>query len=75
VLDGITAKQIFTLEDGIEQGGLGSAIAQYFACRNTVNVHVMGFKNEPLMHASQDRLFELAGLNAEHIIARIKGEL
>lgn len=75
VLDTIGVKHIFTLEDGIEQGGLGSAIVEYFACKADVNVHVMGFKNEPLIHATQDRLFERAGLYAAHIITRIRGEL
>ncbi|MPN18621.1 1-deoxy-D-xylulose-5-phosphate synthase [bioreactor metagenome] len=74
-LDQINVKHVFTLEDGIEQGGLGSAVAQFFACRSGVCVHVMGFNNEPLIHAPQNRLFERAGLDAGQIITRIKGEL
>lgn len=60
----LCAKNVITLEDGVKQGGMGSAIAERLAGR--VNVIKLGVGEEPVLHASiaeQDELCSIS-LNA-----------
>ena len=67
--------QIYTAEDGILQGGFGSAVAEYFADKGyTIPIHRFGIDNQFVTHGKPDELYHLLGLDAEGIRAQIIGK-
>ena len=63
---------ILTLEDGSKIGGFGSAIVSYANENNYKgNVHVLGYPDEFIAHASREELLHLYGLDADGIVNKI----
>ena len=63
---------ILTLEDGSKIGGFGSAIVSYANENNYKgNVHVLGYPDEFIDHASREELLHLYGLDADGIVNKI----
>ncbi|MFH1640526.1 MAG: 1-deoxy-D-xylulose-5-phosphate synthase [Candidatus Omnitrophota bacterium] len=67
----LRSRFVFTLEEGICEGGLGSAVGE------AINKPVirMGLPSEFIPHGSRDILLEKYGLTAERIASRIKETL
>jgi 1-deoxy-D-xylulose-5-phosphate synthase len=65
--------KIITIEDGVINGGFGSAIIEYM-CDNQhkVNVKRLGISDTFVEHGSPEELYNMLGLNAEGIAASIK---
>jgi len=75
LLDQILAKygQIITIEDGILQGGFGSAILEYCSKSNYKgDVHLMGVDNHFSSQGTIEQLQELAGLSPLKIVQKIQ---
>ena len=73
-LDEIAARYpvIYTAEDGILQGGFGSAVLEYFADHNYTNsIHRFGIDNRFVTHGKPEELYQLLGLDAETIRKQI----
>lgn len=69
-LDRIAAeyKTVYTAEDGILEGGFGSAVAEYFIDKGYTNtIRRMGISNRFVTHGKPDELYHLLGLDAEGI--------
>lgn len=69
---------IYTLEDNVLYGGLGSSILEYYSNKNTdVNVKNFAHKNGILVHGDKNNLLKLSKLDfetiAEQIYLDIKG--
>ena len=65
-------KQIFVVEDGIINGGAGSAILELFAENNIFKkIKLLGIQNCFVEHGTQAELYKIAGLNAEGIAKQI----
>lgn len=61
-------KHIFTVEEGLAEGGFGSAVSEALSCP----VVRMGLPSEFITHAKRDILLEKYGLTKEGIIYSIK---
>ena len=60
--------QIFTAEDGLLQGGFGSAVAEYFADKGyTTRIHRFGIDDRFVPHGKPEELYHMLGLDAEGI--------
>ena len=69
-LDYIAAhyKQIYTAEDGMLEGGFGSAVVEYFADKGYSNaIHRFGVPGQFVTHGKPDELYHILGLDAEGI--------
>ena len=69
-LDYIAAhyKQIYTAEDGMLEGGFGSAVVEYFADKGYSNaIHRFGVPGQFVTHGKPDELYHMLGLDAEGI--------
>lgn len=69
-LDYIAAhyKQIYTAEDGMLEGGFGSAVLEYFADKGYSNaIHRFGVPGQFVTHGKPDELYHMLGLDAEGI--------
>jgi 1-deoxy-D-xylulose-5-phosphate synthase len=69
-LDYIAAhyKQIYTAEDGMLEGGFGSAVVEYFADKEYSNaIHRFGVPGQFVTHGKPDELYHMLGLDAEGI--------
>lgn len=69
-LDYIAAhyKHIYTAEDGMLEGGFGSAVVEYFADKGYSNaIHRFGVPGQFVTHGKPDELYHMLGLDAEGI--------
>ena len=61
-------KQIYTAEDGMLEGGFGSAVAEYFLDKGYTNaIRRFGIPGQFVTHGKPDELYHLLGLDAEGI--------
>ena len=69
-----TYKRIITLEDGVLQGGFGSAVLEFMA-DNGYNLPVkrIGIPNQFVEHGSPAELYHMLGMDAEGIAKAIEG--
>ena len=73
---GTTCRRIVTVEDGVIQGGLGSAVIEYMADHNLhPEVIRLGLPDHFVEHGTPDELYHLVGLDAETIKQRIVDSL
>ncbi|MCQ2342036.1 MAG: 1-deoxy-D-xylulose-5-phosphate synthase [Paludibacteraceae bacterium] len=65
--------QVVTVEDGILNGGMGSAVLEYFADKGyTCHVKRLGIDDQFVEHGSPEQLYHLLGLDAEGIIGALE---
>jgi len=66
-------KQIVTIEDGVIQGGFGSAVLEFMS-DNGYNIRVkrLGIPNTFVEHGTPEELYNMLGLDADGITASIK---
>ena len=66
-------KQVVTVEDGVIQGGLGSAVLEFFADHGyEVEVTRIGIPDRFVMHGTVAELHKLCGMDAEGIARKIE---
>jgi len=65
-------KQIITIEDGVIQGGFGSAVLEFMSDNNyNIQVKRLGISDNFVEHGSPEELYHMLGLDAEGIAASI----
>lgn len=65
-------KQIITIEDGVINGGFGSAVLEFFADNNyTVKVKRLGIPDMFVEHGTPEELYKLLGLDSDGIAQTI----
>ncbi|MDR1257980.1 MAG: 1-deoxy-D-xylulose-5-phosphate synthase [Tannerellaceae bacterium] len=65
--------RIITVEDGVRQGGLGSAVAEFMADNGyAAGVHRIGVGDAFIEHGSVAELYSLCGMDAQSIARAIK---
>ncbi|MFV0522308.1 MAG: 1-deoxy-D-xylulose-5-phosphate synthase [Mangrovibacterium sp.] len=65
--------KVITVEDGVIQGGFGSAVLEFMADNQyTARVVRLGVPDEFVEHGSQDELAALCGFDASHICLAIQ---
>lgn len=65
---------IITLEDGCITGGFGSSICEYLSSqKSSSTIHLMGFPDTFIEHASREELLEKYELDAQGIIKKLEG--
>jgi 1-deoxy-D-xylulose-5-phosphate synthase len=62
---------VFTVEDGLAQGGIGSAIARQLAGRGPT-VHVLGVPTEYLPHDDADAILSRLGLDGDGVATTVR---
>ena len=68
-----TKKIIVTIEDGAISGGAGSAVNEWAQENNIKSQTIIcGIPDEFIEHASREEMIEMAGLDANSIIAKVK---
>lgn len=69
-------KQIVTIEDGVIQGGFGSAVLEFMS-DNGYNVKVkrLGLPDSFIEHGTPEELYNMLGLDAEGIAKSLKSLL
>lgn len=76
LLDTIAAshyRKVITVEDGVRQGGMGSAVVEYFAeTRQSVRVAVLGLPDMFVAHGSVSQLQKDCGIDVESIVEEAK---
>ncbi len=75
ILDEVSAKfdTVITVEDGIIEGGLGSAVAEYFALsKKHVTVTRLGVPVQFIEHGTQEELYRECGFDADGICRTIR---
>jgi 1-deoxy-D-xylulose-5-phosphate synthase len=61
-------KQIVTVEDGVINGGFGSAVLEFLADNNyTTKVKRLGISDSFVEHGTPEELYQMLGLDAEGI--------
>ncbi|MGF1923964.1 MAG: 1-deoxy-D-xylulose-5-phosphate synthase [Bacteroidia bacterium] len=66
-------KNIITIEDGCLQGGMGSAVLEFFADHQyQLNVVRLGIPDEVIEHGEQPELWAACGYDTNAIIAAVK---
>lgn len=67
-------KQIVTIEDGVIQGGFGSAVLEFMS-DNGYNIQVkrLGIPDTFVEHGTPEELYNMLGLDGEGIAASIRG--
>lgn len=61
-------KQVITIEDGVIDGGFGSAVLEFMADNNyNLRVKRLGIKDTFVEHGTPEQLYNLVGLDAEGI--------
>ena len=71
---GTSSRRIVTVEDGVIQGGLGSAVIEYMADHNLhPEVIRLGLPDHFVEHGTPEELYHLVGLDAETIKKNICG--
>ncbi|MDF2889661.1 MAG: dxs [Clostridia bacterium] len=69
-------KTIFTLEDGILSGGMGSGILEFFDKKNiNANVKVIAYDDKFITHGETEELHKIHEMDAEGIAVRIQRTL
>lgn len=69
-------KKIITIEDGVRNGGFGSAVLEWFNDHEYApSVQRMGLPDEFVTHGSVDELRRIVGLDAPHIKQNIEAML
>lgn len=69
-------KKVITIEDGIRNGGFGSAVLEWFNDHGYApSVQRMGLPDEFVTHGSVDELRRIVGLDAPHIQQNIEAML
>ncbi len=69
-------KHIITIEDGVAQGGFGSAVAEYVVSQSQpMPVTIMGVPDQIIEHGSQDELKAEAGIDSNAIVQKVKAML
>jgi 1-deoxy-D-xylulose-5-phosphate synthase len=64
--------QIITIEDGVIQGGFGSAVLEFMSDNNyNIQVKRLGISDNFVEHGSPEELYHMLGLDAEGIAASI----
>jgi len=66
-------RHVITLENGVLNGGMGSAVLEFFANNHytDISVHRIGFEDEFVTHGSIKELQKLTGLDVGGILGRI----
>ncbi len=65
-------KHVYTIEDNIKTGGLGSGILDYLnSIKAPSKVKIFGYEDEFITHGEVDELFELTGMNTDNILKSI----
>jgi len=68
--------KIITIEDGVIQGGFGSAILELASLQNySGHIHRLGIPDEFIEHGQQDELYELCKIDTEGIFQKISSLL
>ena len=69
--------RIITVEDGVRNGGMGSAVTEYLSdSGSTAHVTRLGLPDDRFVeHGAADELYHICGLDAEGICRSIKEEL
>jgi 1-deoxy-D-xylulose-5-phosphate synthase len=79
MIEAIAAKtgKIVTLEEGVCDGGFGSAVSEFIARENIKNVRVksIGLPDQFIEHGRREELFKKYHLTADAIAECIKKEL
>jgi len=62
-------KRVITIEDGVVNGGLGSAVLEFFADNgyNNIDVKRVGIPDEFVEHGTVSELYKICGMDAENI--------
>ena len=69
-----TYKRIITVEDGVLQGGFGSAVLEFMADNGySLPVKRIGIPNQFVEHGSPAELYHMLGMDAEGIAKAIEG--
>ena len=69
-------KKVITIEDGVRNGGFGSAVLEWFNDHGYApSVQRMGLPDEFVAHGSVDELRRIVGLDAPHIKQNIEAML
>lgn len=69
-------KKVITIEDGVRNGGFGSAVLEWFNDHGYASsVQRMGLPDEFVTHGSVDELRKIVGLDASHIKQNIEAIL
>ena len=64
--------QIITIEDGVIQGGFGSAVLEFMSDNNyNIQVKRLGISDNFVEHGTPEELYHMLGLDAEGIAASI----
>jgi 1-deoxy-D-xylulose-5-phosphate synthase len=73
IADAARHRLVVTCEDGIRDGGIGSAIArEVHALDPSVRVEVLGVPTRFIPHAKPDRILAALGLDADGIVATVR---
>ena len=65
---GETCRRIVTVEDGVVQGGLGSAVVEYMADHNLhPGITRLGLPDNFVEHGMPEELYHIVGLDVESI--------
>ena len=66
---GKTFKRVITVEDGVIEGGLGSAVLEFFADNGYKDIEVkrVGIPDEFVEHGKVKELYKICGMDAESI--------
>ena len=66
-------EQVVTIEDGVINGGFGSAVLEFFADNNyTTKVKRLGINDVFVEHGTPEELYQLLGLDVEGIAFELK---
>jgi len=69
-------KVIFTVEDGVLSGGLGSGILEFYNKKNIkTHVNVIAYDDKFITHGEVDELLKINEMHSEGIAARIEKKL
>jgi len=62
-------KRVITVEDGVIEGGLGSAVLEFFADNGYRDIEVIrvGMPDEFVEHGTVQELYKICGMDAESI--------
>jgi 1-deoxy-D-xylulose-5-phosphate synthase len=66
-------KRVITIEDGVIQGGFGSAVLEFISDNNyQINVKRLGIQDTFIEHGTPEELYNMIGLDAEGIAKSIQ---
>ena len=71
------AKRIFTIEEGVHDGGFGSAVLEFFEKENLrgINIRCLGLPDEFIEHGAREELLRKYHLTPDEIASTIEMEL